>query len=156
MFLARPLLVTSRQERSRITRRQLLLAQKEATLAQIRELDFDHSTGKLPAEVHEIQRAELVAKAAAILEKIDELDKMVTSQLSVSADEKDIDAEIEAIVARLRKSSAAANAKYAVTAKRQVASHQSNGYCPQCGQSVDAGDKFCASCGHKLHAKIPA
>lgn len=24
-------------------------------------------------------------------------------------------------------------------------------FCPQCGTSVDPGDRFCASCGHRLH-----
>lgn len=76
-----------------------LLAQKEALLEQIRSLEFDHDTGKLPDEEYHEQRADLVQQAADILRQIDALDSAESS----TTPSADLDDQIEAAVARRRK-----------------------------------------------------
>ncbi|HEX6384000.1 MAG TPA: zinc ribbon domain-containing protein [Anaerolineae bacterium] len=138
LFLARPFLRRPvAGERRRSASYQTLLARKEALLQQIRELDFDHETGKIPNELYQPQRMQLVSQAAALLQQLDEM-----AVKTGPAASPDVDAQIEAAVARLRTRPSPA----------ATASNGSGGYCPQCGRPTDAGDKFCAACGHKLPA----
>jgi hypothetical protein len=92
----------------------------------------------------------LMQRQTAILKQLDELDAVAEAAESSGpiqeADEQPnaIDADIEAAISRLRRESAAGV---------PIATRGSNGetrYCPQCGQPADAGDKFCAHCGHRL------
>jgi hypothetical protein len=139
LFLARPLLERpAGDERRRSSSYQVLSARKEALLEQIRELDFDQETGKIPNELYQLQRAQLVSQAAALLQQLDEVAIPAASRLAA-----DVDGQIEAAVARLRTR----------TSPAATSSNGSGGYCPQCGRATDASDKFCAACGHKLPAK---
>lgn len=133
LFLARPFLLAPARER-RLSRRQKLVQQKEALLEQIRALDFDHETGKEPTESYQPQRDYLVREAAAVMQALDAF-----SASTADEPRKDIDAKIEAAVARLRTRPAPAQT-----------TQPTGGYCPQCGRPADAGDKFCAGCGHRL------
>jgi hypothetical protein len=57
--------------------------------------------------------------------------------------------EIEAAIARRR----AKDAPAAAAAPKKAAARKqapTGGFCPQCGHPADAGDQFCAYCGHKL------
>lgn len=132
LYVLRPLLAPPPRPARRPPRSQAqLLAQKEAILGQIRELDFDHQTGKLPDDIYEEQRAHLLPLAAGVLQELDN----VANGSGPSAD-------IEAAVARLRQ------------ARRAPAAPAVPGrparFCPQCGQPVDSGDNFCVACGHDL------
>ncbi len=68
-------------------------------MEQIRALEFDHDTGKLPDEEYNEHRADLVQQAADVLRQIDAMD----SAESTPATASDIDEQIEAAVARRRK-----------------------------------------------------
>lgn len=140
LYLARPFFRRDEVEMSeRLTPRQKLEIEKEAVLTKIRQTDFDFATGTIPAEVHEEQRAQLVAQAAEILQQIDEL----------ADEEETIDAAIETAVAQIRRQTAPP------AAVKPPAAASGNGqakFCPQCGSPVDPGDKFCTNCGHKLAA----
>ncbi len=137
LFLARPFLAPEQKEH-RLSKRQLLLADKGVFLEQIQSLDFDYETGKIPDEVYQPQRTYLLTEAAAIMKQLD----VLSPQPSAAAQSKRVaplDEEIEAAIARYRKGVAAAK--------------PGNGradFCTQCGQPSDPGDKFCAKCGHKL------
>lgn len=149
LVLARPLLQASREEQGKVSRRQLLLAEKEAILAQIRDLDFDHDTGKMPDEIHQHQRAQLMNSAADILRQLEQLEvKASQPPAPVVNGAVDVDDDIETAVARMRQGK-----KVKSTPKPQAASANGGGYCPQCGNPFDAGDKFCVSCGQKLRTK---
>lgn len=151
LILARPFIVP-RRPRGSVTARQALLAQKERLLERIRELDFDYETAKIPPDVYEPQRASLLAEAAAVLQQLDALtDGTSAEPQPVSAD---VDAEIEAAIARLRQQAAGQPAAAAAAARSN--GHKKGGFCPQCGQPTDANDKFCAACGHKLRAPARA
>lgn len=107
------------------TPRQQLLAQKASLLDTIHALDFDHDTGKVPTAVYQPQRQRLITTAASLLQQLDELNHSPSYQQR--------DAEIEAAIANLRQS-------------RPTPAR----FCPQCGQPVDSGDKFCAACGRQI------
>lgn len=150
LILARPLLQASREEQGRLSQRQLLLAEKEAILAQIRDLDFDHDTGKMPDEIHQHQRAQLMNKAADILKQLEQLagKTPLPTVPAVDGAADDVDVDIEAAVARLRQTR-----QGQIAPKPRLASTNGGGFCPQCGSRFDAGDNFCVSCGHKLRTK---
>lgn len=149
LVLARPLLQASREEQRKVSRRQILLAEKEAILAQIRDLDFDHDTGKMPDEIHQRQRAHLMNSAADILKQLEQsVEKAPQSAAPTVNGAVNADDDIEAAVARMRRSQ-----KGRSVPRPQPASANGGGFCPQCGSAFDAGDKFCVSCGHKLPKK---
>ncbi len=125
LFLARPFLAVQGQTAVSPTPRQQLLAQKASLLDDIHALDFDHETGKVPTAVYQPQRQQLIETAAVILQQLD--------QLATTPDYQQRDAEIEAAIAKLRQT-------------RTPSAH----FCPQCGQPIHAGDKFCAACGHQI------
>ena len=149
LYLARPFLVPEAafSDPSAIEQaRQQLHTQKEALLAEIKQLDFDHETGVIPAEVYARQRPQLMQQAAALLQHIDRLP------------DADVDEAIEAAVAHLRQA-VVVNEKYEgeaaaappATVHASPASPTSTvNFCAQCGQRIDPGDKFCAQCGRQL------
>jgi NADH pyrophosphatase NudC (nudix superfamily) len=150
LFVARPFLRPQEEERE-LTEYQLLLEEKEHLLDQIQALDFDHDTGKLPTEVHALQRARMMEQAAAVLEAIDQASAEPVPAAAV-ADSVDVDIEVEAAIARLRRQrtqKAAALVTATPVAKVGVVNGHAR-FCPQCGTATDPDDKFCAHCGHKL------
>jgi len=158
LFIARPFL-RSQEEEVELTEQQLLLEEKEALLDQIQALDFDHETGKLPAEVHELQRARLMEQAAAVLQAIDAVDgaPISTPTPDAQADTAvDVDIEIEAAIARLRRQPGQQKPAPSAPVSGVAATTTTNGharFCPQCGTPTDPGDKFCAHCSHNLSLK---
>ena len=127
LFLLRPFLTPSTTSEP-MTSEQKLLFQKEKLLDQIRALDFDQNTGKIPAEIYQAQRSHLIHEAALVLQQLD----------SQAADPTDIEAAIEAAI------------ETAVAHLRQASSNGKGEFCPQCGRPIDPDDKFCATCGHQL------
>lgn len=124
LFIARPFLLPQ-PEPPRLTSRQSLLAEKEALLGQIRLLDFDAETGKQLPEEYTAERELLMQRATAVLAQLEETE--------------DLEAAIEAAVARLRGEPALAPAPTA----------QLN-FCPECGTAVKPENKFCVQCGTAL------
>ena len=130
LFLARPFLRDYWQPPAiSTTPYDALLAEKEALLDQIRVLDFDHETGKMPTAVYQPQRQKLIGEAAIVLEQMDSLNATTG-----------LDAEIEAAIAGHRQ------------VVPQPEPDSAARYCPNCGQLTDTTDNFCAACGHKLKA----
>jgi NADH pyrophosphatase NudC (nudix superfamily) len=154
LFLARPFLLSSSQQRKRMTVQEALLAQKESLLAQIQILEFDFETGTVPEQDFNEQRKQLVDEAAAVLKKLDE----VAVKRSTAGSTDMIDTEIEAAVTRLRQTPAPAPALHVPqpsspdiqTASQPAPTIGRVKFCTQCGQSLDAGDRFCAHCGSKV------
>jgi len=171
-FIARPFFETTAAapQKTSLTRRQTrktsLLAEKETLLQKIRELDFDHDTGKIPTEVYQPQRAAWVTQAAETLKQLDGAApaKVATKAKPTIKQTTETD-DIEAAVARLRARRAA---KVQATAAQQpaaaaAAQPATNGmtaptpaanavrFCTQCSQAANNNDKFCAYCGSKLN-----
>jgi hypothetical protein len=136
LIVGRPLLRPAPVEPA-LTARGALLEQKAAILDQIRDLDFDFETHKIPQEVYEGQRAFLMEQAAETLQALDELP-------AAPADD-DIVAQINEALLALRSSQAAPGSPGGDAA----------GFCPHCGQALDAGDRFCARCGKPISVLQP-
>lgn len=110
LFVARPYLVDTRpQTLTTPSRRQQLLLQKDVLLEQLRQMDFDHETGKIDPEVYERSRPRLLEQAALILKQLDDMVDVHT------------DAAIEATVNRLR-------SKTAPPAPHHPTTHHTNGH----------------------------
>lgn len=144
LFILRPTLRPHTFKARSAGRRAPLQARKEAILAEIRALDFDYETEKIPAEDHARRRAELMAQAADLLRQLDALP--LNRSLS-------IEEQIEAAVAARRAGGASlstpAAAPPVVTATAAGPAPTRN-FCSQCGVSVTPQDRFCSACGHKL------
>lgn len=140
LYLGQPFLGHTRARQRPLTPYEKLLTQKEALLTEINDLDFDHNTGKVPTEVYQTQRAELVASAATVLKQIDALEQQ-QPHLAPATAERDIAAEIEAAINRARQPETPT-----------VTVNGKGGYCSQCGAPFDSTDKFCTKCGHRVAA----
>jgi hypothetical protein len=129
-----------------------LLAEYEQTLTALRDLDFDHATGKIADEDHAPQRAQLAAQGAALLRQLDALG------IQPATPATDDDDDIERAVAARRRSTTATGVddriEAEVAARRKAASGA--GACPQCGTPFQPGDRFCARCGTRLSAAEPS
>ena len=152
LFIARPFL-RPQEDAEELTEYQLLLEEKEHLLDQIQALDFDHDTGKIPTELHELQRARLMEEATAVLKEIDQASGVpAANPVPVVADadsDVDVDIEIEAAIARMRRQ----RSQPAASPTPAPVAAPTNGharFCPQCGTPTDPGDRFCAHCGHNL------
>lgn len=154
LFIARPLFKPNPRRKPRLTERQALQEQKEAVLIEIKSLDFDHDTGKLPDAEYEGRRSQLMAEATAILKKLDALGEAASPAEPVLDPQavvprRDVEEDIEKAIASLRVKPVEVAA---VTAEDRPVSGMNGktNFCPQCGQPTDRGDKFCTNCGHKL------
>jgi hypothetical protein len=141
LYISRPLIVPHAGIPKPMTPRERLLAEKNALMARIRDLDFDVETGKIPQSEHQRLREPLLARAAVLLQEIDEIDsrlekKIASRRVTTPAGRHSstrIDDEIEAAVAQRRRGR----------------------FCTQCGQAAAAEDRFCAACGSKLPETSP-
>ncbi len=103
-----------------------LLAQREAVLAAIRDLDADHDDGRLSDREHEQLKAEALAQGSAVLAALDRL----ASERGEGA--ATLVHEIEAQVA----------------VRLAETTQPSESYeCPRCGHLLGPDDRFCAGCG---------
>lgn len=141
LYVARPFLqapATNARRSSRLNQ----LNHKEIILEQIRQLEFDHETGKVPDDVYASQRQALVTEAAQLLHALDQ-----------SYQEDEIDSAIEDAVAARRvgdKPVVPVRPTPAPMATPQPARQARGKFCSQCGQPSEPTDNFCAFCGHQL------
>ena len=133
-----------------------LEASKELLLGEIRILDFDHETGKIPTESYEVERRGLVAEAARIMQKLDALPQSRRPAVD-DLDDMDDTGDLEAAIAALRQTGTQRKPKgkkekmaAPVVATATPVAPSNGRFCTECGQPVKSNDKFCASCGHKL------
>ena len=104
-----------------------LKAEREAVLSALRELDFDHLTGKVADEDYAPQRAALMGRGVALLQQLE-----TVAQPPAASAEAQLEAEVRAARARHTERPAAPR------------------FCPQCGAPRLAPDRFCAKCGTAL------
>lgn len=119
-----------------------LTEQKEQLYSSIRELEFDHSLGKISDADFETLRLDLEGQAVDALRHLDSL------QDTAAPGEADLDARIEA---DLQATVAAAPAPTPVAATTQpgpVATPAPANFCPSCGVARQATHKFCPGCGN--------
>ena len=102
-----------------------LTLQKETLYTAIRDLDFDHQTGKVDAEDHAVLRRQMEEEAADILRQLDLADPL--SDLDLAAEQQ--------ILAYRQNEDAAA---------------VSEDTCPACGTGLAAEPTYCPICGQLL------
>lgn len=146
LFVGKPFLTDPTPKRP-LTPRQQLLARKATLLNDLRDLEFDHDTNKMPDDVYAFQRAALVKETAVVLKQLDS-----------TKGRKTVDDDIEAAIARAKRNKAAtadddieaaiARAKKP-TGNKKKATTGKKAFCANCGNPIDSSDKFCTSCGHK-------
>ncbi len=147
-YVAQPILEGRGVREKPVTPAERLAAERETVLNALRDLDFDHATGKIANEDYEPQRAALVAQGIAILKLIE------TAQPARSTE------AVEQAVAPRRKGRAGRSLDEQIEAEieaRRRAAAPAEGACPKCGTPAKPGDKFCAKCGAQLpEARVAA
>jgi len=101
-----------------------LLERKEQVYAAIKEIEFDHSLGKLPSEDYQRHRQQLGSEAVSLLQQLDQLD---------GRDGSGLRARIQREVLALRKTP-----------------DPGPGACPGCGAQRRGDERFCPQCGRAL------
>lgn len=145
-----------------------LMADYDRAVNTLQELDFDNSLGKVPAEDYPRQRAELLAKGADLLRKLDALTASPSPNGSAKVvlregarDEgKNAETRMEAAVASRRADSSVNRAAAVVdddvlesmiASRRKMRKEKSAGFCPKCGKPIMVSDRFCPSCGKAIN-----
>ncbi|MGZ4124719.1 MAG: zinc ribbon domain-containing protein [Actinomycetota bacterium] len=110
---------------------------RDRVVAQLRDLDMEFATAKLAEDEYRTQRASRIAEldaADAVIAEVelplDELEQPLDDEPNETAPES-LDAAIEERIAARRRAMSRAD-------------------CPQCGDEIQAGDRFCRSCGASL------
>jgi rubrerythrin len=152
MFIAGPYMQRGRQRGGRQDHeRSALMAEYDRMVNTLQEIDFDNTLGKIPAEDFPIQRAELLAKGAELLRKLDALQPKQES--------RDTQSRIEAAVATRRADAPAIipaiqidddDLEALIAKRRKSHKGKSTGFCPRCGKPILDADRFCPSCGKAI------
>jgi hypothetical protein len=179
LFLARPWLRPV-EKPATITHFEQLTNNKEALLAQIKQLDFDHEIGVIPDEEHQRLRLRLVTETAAVMQRLDALPQPAKTRLAAAqtlakgkakapptAPAKTKVQPVAKGKAKPAAAPAAASADSdldaaieAAVAKLRQAKDSAlqnpavNGTiltCPQCNREVKVDDRFCAGCGQPIN-----
>jgi hypothetical protein len=151
-----------------------LLARKDATLAAIKELEFDYRVGKLSEEDYNRYDQRLRRQAMALIQQIEQLapesnsaDKELEEEIArrrktsptpgaVRAGSDVSDATIEAEILRRRKAIQPTPALVAPPV--QVAAVESAtklSFCTNCGNRLDPQHNFCGVCGAPVGKPLP-
>lgn len=130
-----------------------LMAEYDRAVNTLQELDFDNALGKVPADDYPRQRAELLARGADLLRKLD----AIRPQEKKAS--RDAESRMEAAVASRRADSSEKKSvavldddslETMISARRKTRKEKSAGFCPKCGKPVQVSDRFCPSCGKAI------
>ena len=153
-YVLHPLVVGPSGERQRRAHRSTLARQmdgrarlleaRNTIYAEIRELDFDHETGKVSDEDHTRQRAELMRAGVEVLMQLDHLE--------AEAPAEDALEDAIATMRRHKVDLATRNDTEPGTSRfQEETAANSNLTCPVCDTPYRPGDTFCSHCGAALH-----
>ena len=153
MFVGQPFIQRhSRRARQEDHEYSTLMAEYDRAVNTLQELDFDNALGKVPAEDYPRERAELLAKGADLLRKLDAMQPQETG--------RDAESRMEAAVASMRADASTKKSvatldddelESMVAARRKTHKEKSAGFCPKCGKPILVSDRFCPFCGKAIN-----
>jgi len=165
LFVTRPLTLRRRMRTEANPVLSSLLAERDRVLNSLKELDFDNSLGKIPAEAYPQQRLSLVQQGAEILRKLDQLTPAQAPVIGLPTGQED---PVEAILAaRRHRLSAGAiqsevegepedkdenkdEAESLIANRRKLRPVKSGNFCSHCGRALLTTDRFCPGCGQPV------
>jgi double zinc ribbon protein len=174
--VARPLLEPHPAPEKGISPADRLAAQRDSLLTALRDLDFDHATGKIGDDDYAPQRAQLVAQGVVVLKQLDALrpampqpapnaadavERAVAARRRPASDERRSLAEEGARPAPRTAQSADDRIEADVAARRKPASAPrpapalGGTTCANCGTRARPDDRFCPTCGAALAGACP-
>lgn len=124
-----------------------LHTQKESLYTALKEFDFDYNMGKLSKEDYEELKTRYTAQAIEVLKGIDSMEQR--------ADSSDLDEEVEKEIRAVRGANLTEDDELEREILKTRKSHVENVSmlaCPNCGNEYKSDDRFCSTCGAKLHA----
>jgi len=145
LFVGQPLLAAG-ERRSATPARSRLLEKKEELLSRIRAIDFEFETGILPEQLHQRQRAELMAEAAEVVREI-QSESEQSAEIESAARFTDIVAAPVGVVDDIEAAIAGKRSGSAVSTRVDIDDEEA--FCSECGKAIETEDKFCAFCGHR-------
>ena len=133
-----------------------LTVQRDAAYSAIKDLEFDHTIGKLSDTDYKTMRAKYETKAVAVLQELDALSTTRTKRTNLAGTDEGIEREVQQLRQRsmsgaslkCSKCGAAHAAEDAFCAKCGASLRGAR--CPTCGTRAALGDKFCARCGARI------
>lgn len=128
--------------------RDQLLAERENTLAALKDLELEHSIGNLSREDYDALRAGQRRKAVAILREMDEVRDAVDAPVGSppsALDNLALDTRLEGEIAHARRRIEAGTLDGAAAAEPELA-------CPSCGAPHAPAARFCSECGDRFDA----
>ena len=134
-----------------------LVTQRDATYSAIKDLENDHSMGKLSDADYRSVRAKYETKAVAILQELDALGASKSNGKATATDES-----IENEVARLRRGASSGSIACPKCQTRcsaddvfcsKCGTSLRGVRCPSCGKRAKLGDKFCSKCGATIESR---
>jgi rubrerythrin len=143
--------------------REALLERREALLRELKDLEFDHQTGKIDTEDYRQMRTVTAAAASEVLRKLETGSPPASSTASsahrsVSIRRVEAEAEAEVLIARARRRgmarkldegslNGASGAPVPAWANGSSSQIPQGWRCAACGRSMGEDDRFCATCG---------
>jgi rubrerythrin len=153
LFVTRPLTSRRRPVVEGSQDLSTLLAEHDRVLNSLKELDFDNSLGKIPAELYPDQRANLVQQGAELLRKIDQLAPVLEAVPNLASNRED---QIEAILTARRTRQATSGiieedkVEKLVARRRKIPSVKPGLYCSHCGRPLSNTEHYCPNCGQPI------
>jgi len=125
----------------------------EAVLTNIKQLMFDHETGKISTEDYELLLQQTKLEAVKIRQKIDYMQDGVRTATNFA-----LDAKAEMMIKQTRNQASKQDAILAKSVQAELSqlkqispeSIPNTAICPHCQQTIEPNDAFCASCGNIL------
>lgn len=172
-FAARSLSRREAVANESVSPREALVAERDGVLAALQDLEADRAAAKLLDDDFAQQRAELMSRGASILRRLDEVDavqpqapqapvadaweaaiaarrRIAQPAAHVNGVEHAQSDPLEAAIQARRRSTGAAPATASGAVAVITPAEPAGRACPGCGAGVNAGDRFCSSCGFSL------
>jgi rRNA maturation endonuclease Nob1 len=147
-FVAKPLFSKKGKKPGAVIKSELVPPdqnQYEETLVALRDLDFDHRTGKLTEEDYTNLRADLVVKAASELDAKKLHDHEVNSRLEAAIQARRQAKPVTQTCSKCGSSQSATDKFCSV-----CGASLEDSVCPNCGKRIQPNNLYCPGCGHRI------